>query len=147
MCHLRRAPLLVSSRASEASRGTPRLLRRVSSSEHSLTSGGPSIRSPGSLTRDDTLTGRVALPASPEGATENRSERVHQKNEEITGSSESKAAKVVLSPGSEEGLKVMTEAVVEALSCDFPKHMHEWLPHAWHPRCRVRTHSVERRNP
>jgi len=67
----------------------------------------------------------------PGGATENRSERVHQKIEEMTASSETKVAKVVLSPGSEEGLKVMTEAVVEALSCDFPKHMHEWalVPH------------------
>jgi len=56
---------------------------------------------------------------------------VHQKTEEITASSKTKVAKVVLNPGSEEGLKVMTEAVVGALSCDFPKHMHEW---AWVPR-------------
>jgi len=84
---------------------------------------------------------------SPGGATENRSERVHQKIEEITASSETKVAKVVLSPGLEKGLKVMTKAVVGALSSVFPKHMHEWVPHAWHPCCRARTHSVARPNP
>ena len=41
----------------------------------------------------------------------------------MTASSETKVAKVVLSRGSEEGLKVMTEAVVGASSCDFPKPM------------------------
>ena len=49
---------------------------------------------------------------------------MHQKTEDITASSETKVAKAVLNPGSEECLEVMTEAVVGASNCDFPRHMH-----------------------
>ena len=49
---------------------------------------------------------------------------MHQKTEDITASSETKVAKAVLNPGSEECLEAMTEAVVGALNCDFPRHMH-----------------------
>ena len=37
---------------------------------------------------------------------------MHQKTEDITASSETKVAKAVLNPGSEEGLEVMTKAPV-----------------------------------